>query len=110
MEQTPNEDPDFSESGEQPVGEGFDTDMRRPFARVTNKLLRGLAKRGVNAHIDLGEHGEHNVKDVRFRDALQHGELKAYIRREAGEHKIITAAIALGVVATAVAALKHHKK
>ncbi|OGL39869.1 hypothetical protein A3J32_02590 [Candidatus Saccharibacteria bacterium RIFCSPLOWO2_02_FULL_46_7] len=97
-------------STEHPVGEGFETDMRKPMALRANRLLRKLTKAGANAEIELGEHGSVDINNVRFRDALKEGHLLAYVRQETGEHKVITVTVALGVVAAGIYAMKHRKK
>jgi hypothetical protein len=88
------------------IGEGSVGDIRRPFARHANKVLKKLSG-SANTIIDLGpEHGELPVKDFRVRDnPEQEGTLIAYIRRQTGEHKAATitvSVIALGAVATGI--------
>jgi len=105
---TPETEP--GDSG-QPIGENLDTDMRRPVARFANKLLMIIGKDSDNTVIDLGEqHGEVNIRNVRFRDALEKGKLTVYIRQEAVEHPVITSVVAIGVVAAGIRHLKHRKK
>ena len=90
-------------------GENPSIDMRRPLARHANQLLRSFDS--DSTVIDLGEHGEFRSKNVRFRDAVEEGHLKAYIRQEASDPKlIIPTVIALGVVAAGLYSLKHRKK
>ncbi len=91
------------------IGENPGQDMRRPFARHTNRLFRTLARMG--ASMELGEDGEVPIKDVRFRDDEKPGHLRAYIRKEVDEHpgKVITiSVVSLGVVAAGIYGLKHH--
>jgi hypothetical protein len=91
------------------MGEDSGTDMRRPLARIVNKKLRSI--RGTDTVIDLGEHGEVDVNHVRFRDAKEAGKLKAYIRQEASDPKVIVpVVVALGVVAAGIYNLKYRKK
>ncbi len=101
--------PDNNSAQNAQLGENLSTDMRRPFARSANRLLRNL--RGRDQVLPLGEHGDVPVDHIRFRDALEEGHLKAYIRQEATDPKvIIPVVVALGVVATGMRALKYHKK
>jgi len=93
----------------QAMGEDAGLDMRRPMARIVNKKLRGA--KGTDTVIKLGEHGEIDVDHVRFRDALEEGKLKAYIRQEATDPKVVVPVIvALGVVAAGIYNLKYRKK
>ena len=91
------------------VGEDPGVDMRRPLARHANKIFRSL--RGQSAVIDLGEHGEIDINNIRFRDAIEEGKLVAYIRQEATDPKVIVpVVVALGAVAAGIAHLKYRKK
>ena len=92
------------------MGEDSGMDMRRAFARHANKILGG--EESDSSFIDLGEeHGEVRASHIRFRDALEQGHLRAYVRQEATDPKVvIPTIIALGVVATGIYKLKHRKK
>lgn len=104
MEQEPSE-----HEKHHAMGEDSGMDMRLPLSRLVNKKLRGL--KGSDTVIDLGEHGEVDVNHVRFRDAKEAGKLKAYIRQEATDPKVIVpVVIALGVVAAGIYNLKYRKK
>lgn len=104
MEQGPSE-----HEKQHAMGEDSGMDMRLPLSRLVNKKLRGL--KGSDTVIDLGEHGEVDVNHVRFRDAKEAGKLKAYIRQEATDPKVIVpVVIALGVVAAGIYNLKYRKK
>ena len=105
-----DQDPIEPLAGEHLTGEGFETDMRKPMALRADRRLRKWTKAGVNAEIELGEHGSVDIDNVRFRDAVKEGQLLAYIRQETGEHKVITVTVALGVVAAGIYAMKHRKK
>lgn len=95
--------------GEHHMGEHLSEDMRRPAARHANAMLRRL--RGSSATINLGEHGDVSINHVRFRDAVEEGQLLAYVRQEAADPKvIIPVVVALGVVAAGIHNLKHNKK
>jgi hypothetical protein len=100
----------MSSNEEFPAGEDLSTDMRRPFAKYANRLLRNLKSK--DTVIDLGpEHGEVSTQHIRFRDAVEEGHLRAYIRQEATDPKVIVpAVIALGVIATGIHHLKYRKK
>lgn len=97
-------------------GEDPGADMRRPFARYANDILRNLV--GSSKILDLGEPlGELDPSKVRLRDALQEGHLRVYVRQESGElkrqvseHKITSSVIALGIVMASIYAIRHHKK
>jgi len=89
-------------------GENLSTDMRRPVARHINRILRGL--RGKDQIISLGEYGDIGVDHVRFRDAREQGMLKAYIRQEAADPKVVVPVVlALGVVAAGAMHLKYRR-
>jgi hypothetical protein len=98
------------------TGENPDIDVRRPVARYGNKILRSME--GSSRIIDLGEGlGELDVNRIRLRDALEEGHLRVYVRQEAedlkrvaGDHKIASTVVALGVVVAGLAAIKYHKK
>ena len=93
---------------EQQFGEDPGVDMRRPMARQANRIFRRL--KGRNMHIDMGEQGEINIDHIRLRDAVEEGQLKAYIRQEASDPKVIVPTIvALGVVAAGIHHLKHRR-
>lgn len=109
-----SERPDYQLSGEVP-----EADMRRPFAKYANKVLKGLV--GSSKVINLGEeYGELEPGRIRLRDALEEGHLRLYIRQEADDFKkgvsenkvpiITSSVIAIGIVATGIYAIKHHKK
>jgi hypothetical protein len=92
-----------------PMGDDAGIDLRRPMARKANDRLRKL--KGQDTIIDLGEHGEIDVDHVRFRDDREQGQLIAYIRQEAADHKVIVpVVVALGVVAAGIYNLKYRKK
>lgn len=101
---------DQSRRFEDVIGENPGTDMRRPFARHANRVLRRLSSEDSNTIIDLGEHGEVPINHVRFRDAVKEGNLVAYIRQESHEPKvIIPTVVALGIVAAGIYKLRHKK-
>lgn len=92
------------------MGEDLGTDMRRPFARHANGMLKRLGESSSNTVINLGEHGEVPINHVRFRDAVKEGNLVAYIRQESQDPKvIIPTVVALGIVAAGIYKLRHKK-
>jgi hypothetical protein len=95
-----------------PIGEHFGEDLSRPVARHADRQISNSG--GDNTFISLGELGEHNIRDVRFRDSAKKGFVTAYIRtREfSSENKstIIISTVAIGSVLTAIAALKHRRR
>ncbi len=93
-----------------PMGEGFESDVRKPTAIRGNRLFSRMKKKGIGAEINLGEHGTHDIDNVRLRDALKEGHLLVYIRQESSEHPVIASTVALGIVAAGIVALKHRKK
>jgi len=91
------------------MGENSGQDMRRSFARHTNRIFSLLSNLG--ASVELGPEGEVPIKDVRFRDDEQAGHLRAYIRKEIDEHpgRVITVSVvSLGIVAAGIYKLKHR--
>lgn len=82
-------------------------DMRHPMALKANRKLRN---EGQNTVLELENHGEVPAHNVRFSDRAPAGHLLAYIRQEASEHKVVTAVIAIGVVAAGLYSLKHRQE
>jgi hypothetical protein len=60
------------------MGENLGQDIGRPAARAANDVVTSPS--GGNSYIELAEHGEHNIKDVRFRDSAKQGFLTTYVR------------------------------
>lgn len=91
-------------------GENIGMDITDPYAKHANRKLIGYGD-NPNVVLPLGELGDVPVKDLRLWRSGRPGELVAFIRREAGEHKVITTTVVgLGVVATAIAGIKYLKK
>jgi hypothetical protein len=90
-------------------GEDPGIDLTDPYAKHANRKLKSFGDNS-DVVVPMGEHGDIAAKDLRLWRSGKPGELIAFIRREAGEHKIITATVALGVVATAIAGVKYLKK
>lgn len=90
-------------------GESHGLRLERTYSRFANSKVRGA---GDNEVVDLGpDIGEVRAKDIRFRDAVEQGMLRAYIRQEATDPKVIVPTIvALGLVAMGIRHIKHRQK
>jgi len=91
-------------------GENLGMDITDPYAKHANRAFMSYGD-NPNVVLPMGELGDVPAKDLRVWRSGKPGELIAFVRREAGEHKVITATVvALGVVATAIAGVKYLKK
>jgi hypothetical protein len=77
---------------------------------VAKRANRKLMESGDNPNIlaPMGELGDIPVNDIRVWRSGQPGKLIAFVRKETGEHKVITATVVtLGLVATAIGSIKY---
>ena len=105
---------DFFANDDDVVGDFPASPLDRPVAKQANRIVKG--ETSDNTYINLGELGEHQAKETRFRDSARQGFLTVYMRtRESVSEmetstKIKIGTVALGVVVAGVYGLKHRKK